>query len=178
VLLAIPIKRSNRTSLVLVGLLLWFSLVGRSFTSDGWVIREDGVGPVKIGMTLGQLSATLHQKLSEEESGSDNCFYVRARGHDHVSFMIVDDRLVRIDVDGPAVATSTGIRVGDSDAIPRRIYGTKLKVTEHKYIDTGHYLTVRSGDGVYGIRFETDKGKILSFYAGTYEAIQYVEGCE
>jgi hypothetical protein len=60
----------------------------------------------------------------------------------------------------------------------RQIYGSKMEVKEHQYIDTGHYLTVRSADGRYGVRFETDKGRITEFYAGTYEAIQYVEGCE
>jgi hypothetical protein len=39
-----------------------------------------------------------------------------------------------------------------------------------------HYLTIRSDDRHYGVRFETDQGKITMFYAGTYEAIQYVEG--
>jgi hypothetical protein len=29
-----------------------------------------------------------------------------------------------------------------------------------------------------GVRFETDKGKITTYYAGKYDAIQYVEGCE
>jgi len=37
---------------------------------------------------------------------------------------------------------------------------------------------VRSSTGTYGIRFETDAGKITTFYAGSYEAIRYVEGCE
>ena len=53
-----------------------------------------------------------------------------------------------------------------------------MKVTAHTYVDDGHYLTVRSSDGHYGVRFETEKGKIIGYYAGTYEAIQYVEGCE
>jgi hypothetical protein len=153
-------------------------LVATSFASEAWVVREDGVGPVKVGMTLAQLSAILYQKLSEDESGSENCFYVHARGHAHVSFMIEEGKLARIDVDAPGVATSTGIQVGDSEAHARQVYGVKLKVTEHKYIDTGHYLTVRSADGRYGVRFETDKGKITTFYAGNYDAIQYVEGCE
>jgi hypothetical protein len=159
-------------------ILIFLGLVGNSLAGDGWIVREDGVGPVKIGITRAQLRATLHQKLSEDESGSDNCFYVHARGHDHVSFMIEDGKLVRVDVDAPGIATSSGIQVGDSEAHARQIYGAKLKVTEHKYIETGHYLTVRSGDGHHGIRFETDKGKITEFYAGTYDSIQYVEGCE
>jgi hypothetical protein len=158
--------------------LLALLLVATSFAIGDSVIRDDGVGPVKIGMTLAELSATLLQKLSEDESGSENCFYVHARGHGHVSFMIEDGRLSRIDVDAPGIATSTGIQVGDSEAHARQVYGAKLKVTEHKYVDTGHYLTVRSADGRYGVRFETDKGKITMFYAGRYDAIQYVEGCE
>jgi hypothetical protein len=129
-------------------------------------------------MTFDQLSATLHKKLSEEESGSDNCFYAHASGHDHMSFMIIDGRLVRVDVEAPGVQTATGIQVGDSEAHVRAVYGSRVKVTAHTYVDTGRYLTVRSADGRYGVRFITDKGKITLFYAGTYEAIQYVEGCE
>jgi hypothetical protein len=86
--------------------------------------------------------------------------------------------MARVEVGAPGVKTSTGIQVGDSEGQVRKIYGARMKVTAHQYIDTGHYLTVRSADGRYGIRFETDEGKITTFYAGKYDAIQYVEGCE
>ena len=159
-------------------LLLALLFVAISFATDAWVVREDGVGPLNVGMTLAQLTAKLHQKLAESESGSDNCFYVHAPSHPHLAFMIEDGKMSRVDVDAPGITTSAGIQVGDPESRAQRIYGSKLKVTEHKYIDTGHYLTMRSADGRYGVRFETDKGKITEFYAGTYEAIQYVEGCE
>jgi hypothetical protein len=155
--------------------LLCFADTARA--GDPWIVGEDGVGPVKIGMTLSQLTATLHQKLTEEESGNESCYYVNARGHDHIHFMIIDDHLVRIDVEGPRILTASGLQVGDSESKARKIYGPKMKVTEHKYNDAGHYLTVQSDDRRYGIRFETDQGKITMFYVGTYEAIQYVEGC-
>jgi hypothetical protein len=92
--------------------------------------------------------------------------------------MIIDGHVARVDVGAAGLKTSTGIQVGDSEARVRQVYGRRMKVTSHQYIDTGHYLTVRSADGKYGVRFETDKGRIIEFYAGTYEAIQYVEGCE
>ena len=169
---------SHQLGLVLVLLLFLFIVSKRdSFAGNDWVIRDDGVGPVKIGMTLAQLRATLHQKLPEEESGTENCFYVHAQGHDHLAFMIEDGKVSRIEVDARGIATSAGIQVGDSEADVRRVYGAKVKVSEHKYIDTGHYLTVKSADGRYGVRFETDQGKILTFYAGKYDSIQYVEGC-
>jgi hypothetical protein len=148
------------------------------FASGDWVIREDGVGPVKVGMTLAQLSAALHQEMAADERDEQSCFYINARGHDSVSFMIIDGHMARVEVGAPGVKTSTGIQVGDSEGQVRKIYGARMKVTAHQYIDTGHYLTVRSADGRYGIRFETDEGKITTFYAGKYDAIQYVEGCE
>jgi hypothetical protein len=159
-------------------LLVTLLLVTTSFAGDAWVIREDGVGPVKVGMTLAQLSAALHQELAADERDEHGCFYINARWHDNVSFMIIDGHVARVEVAGPGVKTSTGIQVGDSEAQVRNVYGPKVKVIAHQYIDTGHYLTVRSADGRYGVRFETDKGKVTLFYAGKYDAIQYVEGCE
>jgi hypothetical protein len=86
--------------------------------------------------------------------------------------------VARIDVDAPGVFTFAGLQVGDSEAHARKVYGPKLKVSAHQYVDTGHYLTVKSDDPRYGVRFETDNGKITMYYAGNYDAIQYVEGCE
>jgi hypothetical protein len=158
--------------------ILCLAITSVSQTSGAWIVREDGVGPVKIGMTLAQLSAALHQELGPDEKDEHGCFYIDAHGHDHIGFMIVDGKVVRVDVGATGVKTSAGIQVGDSEAYARQVYGPRMKVTAHAYIDDGHYLTVRSPSGRYGVRFETEKGKIVGFYAGTYEAIQYVEGCE
>ena len=162
-----------------VSLLFFVFLLAHSFAADDkWVVRYDGVGGVKIGMTLTQLSAALHQELAADEKDEHGCFYIDAHGHDRVAFMIIDGHVVRVDVGAPGVKTSAGIQVGDSEAHVRGAYGAKMKVTPHTYIDNGHYLTVRSDDGRYGVRFETENGKVVGFYAGTYKAIQYVEGCE
>lgn len=143
-----------------------------------WTLRDDGIGPIKIGMTDAQLRATLHGKPIEEDSGSEACYYVHEAGRNHLHYMVIDGRVVRIDVDDRGIPTAAGIRVGDAEAKAQQVYGSEMKVTAHQYTDTGHYLTVRSPDGRRGIRFETDNGRITEFYAGTYEAIQYVEGCE
>jgi len=113
-----------------------------------------------------------------QDKEEQDCFHVAAQGHDNVAFMIVNGRVVRVEVNGPGVKTSTGVQVGDSESHVRRVYGPRLRVTKHAYVDTGHYLTVRSTDGRYGVRFETDEGKVTMYYAGTYQAIQYIEGCE
>jgi hypothetical protein len=124
------------------------------------IVREDGIGPAKIGMSFAPLSSSLHQKPSEEDSGSESRFYVHGRGHDHIDFMIIDARRVRIDLDAPGILTTSGLQVGDSEARARKVCGPKMKVVGHKYVDRGRYLTGHSHDRRYGVRFETDKGKI------------------
>jgi hypothetical protein len=173
-----PVMLAKGGTRIVKPLVLGLMLVGSTLASDGWVVREDGAGPVTVGMTLTQLSAALHQELAADEKDEQGCFYIDAHGHDHVGFMIIDGHVARVDVGAAGLKTSTGIQVGDSEARVRQVYGRRMKVTAHQYIDTGHYLTVRSADGKYGVRFETDKGRIIGFYAGGYEAIQYVEGCE
>jgi hypothetical protein len=39
-------------------------LVGACFAADAWVARQDGIGPVKIGVTLPQLNMALHEKFA------------------------------------------------------------------------------------------------------------------
>ena len=91
--------------------------------------------------------------------------------------MIEDGRLSRVDVDAPGISTTNGVQVGDSEAKALSVYGGRLKVEPHHYVENGHYLTILSRGGQYGMRFETEKGKIQSFYAGRLEAVRYVEGC-
>jgi hypothetical protein len=146
------------------------------YGADIWVVRQDGVGPVKIGMTLPQLNVALHEKFTMPESKEDQgCFYVTGTKHPQLSFMIEDKHLVRVDVDKRGVGTSKGVQVGDSEEHVKQVYGSGLQVEPHHYTD-GRYLTLRSGS--YGIRFETEDGKVSTFYAGTFEAIQYAEGCQ
>ncbi len=132
-------------------------------------------------MTLAQLRAAFHPDTLTEvgASGNESCFYVQSKGHRQFSFMIMNGRVARIDVTRSGVSTASGIQVGDSEAETIKTYGSGLKVEPHAYsAPDGHYLTIRSKDGRYGLRFETYKGKIESFYAGRSDAIQYIEGCD
>ncbi len=151
-----------------------------SLAKDSWVVRMNGVGPAMINMSLSQLNSVLHEKFATPSEPEERaCFYVSPGKHPGVSFMIIDGRLARVDVGDPGVLTSTGIEVGDAEAHVLKVYGQRLKVEPHAYsAPQGHYLTAKSADGRYAIRFETDSGKITMFYAGRSDAIQYIEGCE
>lgn len=142
-----------------------------------WVLRFNGIGPVKIGMSLSELKKALHNDAKEEASGNESCFYVSTSKHPQVVFMIIDDHVVRIDVTQRGVPTTKGIRVGDSESKVKRSY-PQLSIEPHAYTPDGKYLTVHSDDGHLGLRFETEKRRITGFYAGRSDAIQYIEGCD
>jgi hypothetical protein len=108
------------------------------------------------------------------------CFYVNPKSHPALAFMIENGHLVRVDTDESSVPTDRMVRVGDSEAQVKKAYGSEIKAEPSKYTgeEGGRYLTVSSPDQKYGVRFETEKGKVTIFYSGTYTAIQYVEGCQ
>lgn len=143
-----------------------------------WALHFDGIGPVKVGMSLSQLNSTLQEKFTMPKARDEQgCFIVTSIRHPHVSFMIEDGKVTRIDVDGRGVPTDKGIQVGDSEKQVLKIYGAAVKLEPHAYTseEGGHYLTVRSGG--LGLRFETGKEKVDSFYAGRFTSVQYIEGC-
>ena len=100
-------------------------------------------------------------------------------GGANVSLMMLNNRLARIDVYKSGVRTVSGAGIGTSESDLKRLYGGKLVQEAHAYTGPeGHYLTLRSAGGRYGVRFETDGVLVTGFYAGTAEAIQYIEGCQ
>ena len=155
-------------------------MAGVCSATHEWVVRFDGTGPVKIGMNLSELNSALHEKfVMPQDKEEQECFYVEQPKHPGVAFMIEEGHVTRVDVNRPGISTAEGIKVGDFEARAMRVYGNKLKIEPHYYTaPEGHYLTVLSDNQRYGIRFETDEGKIVSFYAGQRQAITYVEGCQ
>lgn len=131
-------------------------------------------------MSLSELNAVLHESFSmPEDKDEQACFYVEPAKHPGVALMIEEGHVTRVDVDRPGVSTAEGIKIGDSESRAMQVYGNKLKVEPHHYTaPEGHYLTVLSSNERYGIRFETDEGKVVRFYAGQRQAIAYVEGCQ
>ena len=165
---------------VFVACLLCITSLGSGAASDTWVVHFNSTGPIKIGMSLSQLNAALHEEFSmpEDEDGKA-CFYAEPTKRHGIAIMVEEGYVTRVDVSQPGISTAQGIRIGDSEARAKQVYGDKLKVKPHAYDGPeGHYLTVLSSNGLYGIRFETDGKKISSFYAGKTAAIAYIEGCQ
>src|ERR1041384_128693 len=158
---------------VTAALLLCLAVISTLAAAKPWVLRFDGAGPVKIGMSLDQLNAALNEGFSIPEDEEEKaCFYAEPSRHPGIAFMVQNGRVTRADVTKRNISTALGIRVGDSEARVMKAYGARIKVESHAYTGPeGHYLTVYSQKGRYGLRFETDGRKVTSFYAGEAPAI-------
>lgn len=144
-----------------------------------WVLREDGAGPVRVGMTVAEANGAVPGGLNKT-TGLESCDFVQPKnGPANVMFMVVDGRIARADVVRDAkVATVTGLRNGETETAVRAAY-PNARVQPHKYTD-GHYVVVIPGapaDTLHRLVFETDGTKVLRMRGGIFPPVEYVEGC-
>ncbi|MCX7171387.1 MAG: hypothetical protein NTY41_14175 [Proteobacteria bacterium] len=144
-------------------------------------IRFDGFGPVTVGMKKVAVNRALGQILERSPDAEDEeCeYFIPTKGLEGISFMFSHGRLARIDVVEGKTQTDSGIHIGDSISKIRKAYPKGVNVTAHQYIPSpqGKYVTVKSPDGKYAIRFETDNGRIVTFYSGRFPEVEFVERC-
>ena len=150
--------------------------------TSGDRLSFDGLGPARIGMTRQDVEAALGDRLSKDDATDDasSCEMIHPlRGDDSVSYMLLEGRLARVDVDTDRVFTLSGIGLDATETSVMATYPGRVTVTPHAYSGPeGKYLTLLSRDRSRGIRFETSGGKVTRFYAGTEKAIQLIEGCQ
>ncbi|MDQ3385782.1 MAG: hypothetical protein M3503_07225 [Actinomycetota bacterium] len=144
----------------------------------------EGVGPVRVGMTLEEASAAAGQGISEvpgSGAGSDPaaCYYaVPDTGQPKVSFMVVDGAIGRVDVDeGSTVVTVSGIGVGATEADVLATYGDRILVEPHPYDEGGRYLRYVPDDPTRSLIFETDGATVLRYRSGLSGPVSFIEGC-
>jgi hypothetical protein len=133
---------------------------------------------MSAGMTVEEARAALGAELSEP--ADSQCGYITSpAGPPGVRFMVVDGRVVRVEVRDTTVATDAGARVGDVEERVESLYRGRVRVTPQKYTQ-GHYLTVTPAapaDSQFRLVFETDSGKVTSYRAGLLPMVEWVEGC-
>ena len=165
---------------------------------SGATLRPDGLGPVRIDMTVAEAQRALGrgwELLAPLEEGDPNgCrMLTPGGGEGSVQFMVENMRIVRAEIvpnDGmvpPTAGSERGIHIGSTEADVRRAYGRSLVAEPHNYLGLpARYLTVwtvrpRRGEdfdhGARGVRFVTDEHRRVTEMFGGDTAIRYIEGC-
>lgn len=152
-------------------------LLSLSVEAGEYPVSLTGYGPVHLGMTVAELEQALQTPLSVQAPELEGCAYAEpVQGHEGLALMLKDGHLVRIDILTPGIRTLSGAAVGSSETDIAALYRGGLQKSPHAY-GTGSYFTLQSEDGRHGLRFETQDGKVTSFYVGLTKAIRLAEGC-
>ena len=142
-------------------------------------VTMKGIGELRIGLPLEALRSRFGARLEGQGQEPDaHCSYWISSRHPGLAFMVVDGRLVRIDIDDPAYRTLSGVHVGMSEAAILRVYGGRMRIEEHPYTHPdGKYLVYQAQDEPYGLIVETDRGRATSMRVGYWDNVQWIEGC-
>jgi len=141
-------------------------------------VTTRGVGALRIGMPSAALRR-LGAEPAEAPERAGGCHYWRVRTGDRIRLMVVNDRLVRIDITNPAYRTWSGAGVGMTEAAIRRIYGRAIRVQPHPHTSPeGRYLIYRRDGDRYGLIIETDADtRAAMMRVGYWQNVQWSEGC-
>jgi hypothetical protein len=142
-----------------------------------WIVRADGIGPLRVGVPLAIASRTLGEELRVTETGCDHVDPTRMPGG--ILLMVIDDTVARVEIDSAGIRTAEGAQVGDSESRLLELYGARARIEPHHYMaPEGHYVVVTPpGDTLHRVIFETVKGRVTTYRAGRVPAVQLVEGC-
>ena len=156
-----------------------FSLVPASASAEDWVLRMNGIGPLKIGMTFDQANRATGfslQRSADNLRPTEGCDFIPIAHHPGIGLMFIDDRLVRAEVFAGSSRTQREVGVGTSVKAVLSLY-PGIRIEPNAYDENEQYLTMTSSDGSLAIRFETGAGKISSVYAGQSQPVHYTEHC-
>lgn len=103
-----------------------------------WLVRFDGYGPVRIGMTPAEASRALGMKFESEVDLNDpvlarSCFYVWSPSLKDVGFMVTEGRISRVDIDSDTVLTEAGVKINSTIENIIRLYPGRVIIEPHAY---------------------------------------------
>lgn len=160
---------------------------------DANALTAEGWGPLRIGMTLAEITAALGPDADPNAVGGADpatCDQFRPeRAPEGMLLMTEQGKLSRISlIRNSTLKTDRGFGLGDSAAAIKTAYGVAAVATPHKYeAAPSEYITAWSGaapaagatvpDTARGIVYEIGgDGMVKAIHAGG-PSIQYVEGC-
>lgn len=148
-------------------------------------LTPEGFGAIRVNMSVEEAAKALGQPLiapygKPDPASGSTCYYVKPeQGVEGLELMVIDDQIARIDVTGNQVSTQAGAKVGDTEDKIKSLY-PDIEITPHKYLPSGHYMTVTPQDSVETnnrLIFETNGVQVTEIRAGRLPEVEWVEGC-
>lgn len=142
----------------------------------------NGIGPLRFGMSAEEMRRAWGRALYGHPPTGDPqaCYYLLPRkGRHDLTFMVEDDRFVRVDVTAKDKTAPGGGRVGMPVSQIRQLYAGHIRTAPAKYNPDARVLSVVPPRHEHAkLVFDTDaSGHVASWRIGVAPQVDYVEGC-
>ncbi|MGI8808962.1 MAG: hypothetical protein ACR2KK_14200 [Acidimicrobiales bacterium] len=146
-------------------------------------LRLDGIGPIQVGMTLAEatVAAGFPVRIDPRTELGGCAHAIADGGPQGVRFMVVEGRIVRVEVSRSPILTLSGVGTGSTVDEVLATYPNRIRVQPNPY--TGHlggrdlfYVTDQASTHL-GLMFETDGERVRTFRSGFLGAVMAPEGC-
>lgn len=147
-------------------------------TRSPYTVTPDGVGPLRIGMTVKETTATgaMGPPADPLDHGGQ-CLTASPAGStytiDDFGALFLDGRLARLYVSGDRMRTPEGVGKGSASSKLKAIAGTRTE-SPHPY-GSGTNVDIMRGN--LGYQFTVDGGKVTEWSVGTKEGLGLPEAC-
>ena len=168
--------------------LVWVtSASGQAKLTEQSKLALNGIGPIRVGMTVDEASRAAGVKLVFIASGPDgiSCSQFKPEGElKDIAFMVTKGRIARVEIRDKRITTIRGARIGDTlDRIislyPGQIQVIKAPLTSRPEGNSKHLTFVPKdvADKNYRIIFETTFDRVREFRSGKLPEVEFIEGC-
>ncbi|BAQ65233.1 hypothetical protein [Geminocystis sp. NIES-3709] len=151
--------------------------------TDRSKLSINGIGKIRVGMTVAEANKTANTKLVQTKSGGEPyCLYFQPQNAPkNVSFMVIEGRIARIDVNNSQISTISGVRIGDRGSKIKSLYPQQIQVTPHHYVAKGGYyytfIPKDKADQNYRVVFEVINDRVTTMRSGKLPEVEFIEHC-
>ena len=149
------------------------TITNQSLDKSISLLTENGYDSMIIGSDVKGTSLS----VEENDLSNTNCAYARIEDEQGLLlFMIVDDKIVRIDVHESKHRLPNGLGIGSSADDIKNFYGDKTSIFPNKYDpNVKDYEVSLSKDR--GLVFNVRDDKVHAYRLGKVPEVNWVEGC-
>lgn len=150
----------------------------------------DGIGPIRLGMTVDEASRSAGIRLVRNDDGYRDkkserfCAYFEPKGYPKgIHFMLTNRRIARVDISNKRVTTIKGAKIGDSQERIFALDPGQITSTPHPYgrppANKKYLIFVpkNTADKNYRMIFDMLDNRVIYFRSGKIPEINYSEGC-
>ena len=149
-------------------------------------VTTGGMGQIRVGMTVAEAEEAVGFTLEGELDPqiSEACYHVTAPDDQpdfaDVSFMVLDDTIVRVEVHGDSTATTrSGAGIGITEADLNAMFPGQIQPSEG--LAGGgtafQFVPRDDADAEYRVIFIFEGGSVSEYWAGILPAVAFSEGC-